>query len=213
MNRGKFQRRAVESLETRRLLAASVAFEDGDLEIVGTEGDDEIIISSTGTGGLVINGTVFPYVGTLNNLLIDGLGGNDRIFLTDVNVADSVDVEAGDGNDDVRFSRVTAAEDVNLDTGAGNDSLRIEDVVAGDDAEFRTGADNDFMQVVRTRAEDQVRIDASGGDDVAIVGFFTARRILLFGGTGNDAIAINPNTIEGKLTLRQWERVAPPFST
>jgi len=88
--------------------------------------------------------------------------------------------------------------------------LFVTGLTVGDDAAFRTGTGNDRMTLSQIKATDDVRTEAESGDDVAIVGFITGKRVTVAGGGGTDTLGINPATITGDLRIRGWENVSSP---
>jgi Ca2+-binding RTX toxin-like protein len=88
--------------------------------VTGTEGDDVIRVTRSGAGVMAsVNGAERRLDG-VTGVTVEGLGGNDRIFLAG---ALEATVDAGDGDDLVDANNVWNAG-VTLRGGAGNDWLR-----------------------------------------------------------------------------------------
>jgi hemolysin type calcium-binding protein len=115
-----------ERLETRRLFAANLA--DGVLTVEGTDAGDVISLvarSSTLTVRVNAERTVFN-LDAVDEVLVNALGGNDRITLGRLNVPAAVD--AGSGDDRVTAGRgddvITGGDgDDRISAGAGDDQL------------------------------------------------------------------------------------------
>jgi len=133
----------IEMLEGRVLLAASL--NGGVLNISGGGGNDEIVVSKSGSRISVdINGTVKTFkAGAVKEIKANGLGGNDSIR---VNVKVPSMLTGGPGNDSLFGGSGPdtlggGAGDDLLNGNGGNDSIRGgggEDRLAG-------GAGNDLL--------------------------------------------------------------------
>src|SRR5687768_54027 len=147
----RHQTRMIESLESRRMLAAQTAVVVGTiLTIEGTIGDDGIDVvqtTNTGTGQLVIeveltSGQTFstPVAG-LTRVVVNGLAGNDRI--------DCSAVASGFAAVSIPCSIVGDAGNDNLRGGTSNDIIRGgigNDTISGlEGADKITGDDGDDL--------------------------------------------------------------------
>jgi Ca2+-binding RTX toxin-like protein len=160
-----------ETLENRRLL--SINLTDGVLALEGTDAADTITL--TVRGG-VLNIRVGADRATANidevdEVIVSGLGGNDRITLGKLNV--SAIVDGGDGDDRISGGR---ASDI-ITGGEGNDRISGG---AGDDELFG-GAGND--RVLGDSGND----DLSGGEGAD----------LLNGGLGFDTTDVGSDIVTG----------------
>jgi len=138
------------SLEPRKMLA-SVSFDNGHLEVTGTEGDDVIAITVSANNELtvlandeVVEGlpaTVLP--SDVESIFVGGLDGNDRIDLSAVSpdtftsITERIAVSSGFGDDTIFGSAF--ADD--LVGGSGDDAIYAGD---GNDQIFGN-AGNDFL--------------------------------------------------------------------
>src|SRR3954464_9570856 len=107
----------LENLEGRLFLSASVS--NGTLTITASEGADRIVITANKKNILVREGSHrsrFGKADHITNLVVNSLGGNDRIKITG-NLPATVD--GGDGNDLIQSG---AGDDV-LVGGNGNDRI------------------------------------------------------------------------------------------
>ncbi len=192
---GNFRRLGIESLESRRLLAAdlTVALDtSGRLRIGGTERPDRIMVYES-AGQVHIEGVSqgFPSSG-VQSVLVYGKGGNDSIYLNNLTRAIPTYVNAGAGNDIVYG-------------GPGNDSIRGglgddriyglagNDFASGDDGNdfIRGGTGNDRLEGnagVDTLAGEDDNDSCQGGSGNDVVRGGTGKDNLS-GGLGNDYLA------------------------
>jgi hypothetical protein len=166
----------LESLADRSLPSASLA--GGILTVTGTDAADRIEVRQHGDT-ITVRGMTIDVGGVsqksvsaqdVTEVVVDGLGGNDRINLRTLKVPTSVD--GGAGNDLI----VGGMADDSITGGDGNDSLFGE---AGDDS-LTGGAGNDVEH--GGRGTDMEAGDA--GDDRL---FGEAGDDSLMGGDGNDS--------------------------
>src|SRR5215218_4630924 len=124
----------VETLESRRLLAANVGVsydpDTNTIEVNGTKGSDQILISGnlntgytiTGLNGTTVNGEaafhIDPTGGQRANFDIDLGKGNDVLRFNNF-AALAVDVDAGQGNDVVDLFNVTVFNGLDVELGQG----------------------------------------------------------------------------------------------
>jgi Ca2+-binding RTX toxin-like protein len=165
---GQFMGDCVESLQPRRLLAATATFLPGFglLSVLGDVQDNVIVVSRNGAGAIQVNGGAVPIAGgtpTVANttlIAVFGLGGNDTISLNEANgPLPAAQLFGGAGNDSLTGG---SGNDM-LFGQAGNDSLQGK---GGDDLLFG-GNDDDVLQ------------GGVGNDSV-------------FGEAGNDRMIWNP---------------------
>lgn len=177
------RRLAVESLETRALLTASID-EAGLLTVVGSERGDAITISPGPVDGSVSlrgvvgvpRGTVFTGV---TGIQVSTLGGNDRVVIA-ANIRDAggaligVVVDLGRGNDVI-------------DGGDGGDVIRAGD--GNDIVRGRGGADDIWLGAGNDLGNGGAGDDTIHGEDGrdSIAG--STGDDALSGGTGNDALS------------------------
>src|SRR5688500_10506751 len=90
----------VESLESRRLLSASVDVESsGVLRVIGTEGDDRLEVNSS---EVRLNGQIYDiHSGQYHSIHFDALGGDDTATLSSEVETTPVTMIGGDGDDDL----------------------------------------------------------------------------------------------------------------
>ena len=152
----------IERLEHRRLLSATMNADARTVEVLGTEGDDTIFVTSQGTQVVVT------------------LGGTRHAF--DASQVDLVRVLAGGGNDRVSGLRADVRLDVNGE--AGNDL--VIGGTAGDTLAGGAGRDS-----INGRDGDDT-LNGDGGNDALAGGagddalLDTAGEDRLLGGAGND---------------------------
>lgn len=181
--RPRTRRLALESLESRALLTASID-DAGLLTIVGTEKADVITISPGPVAGSVSlrgvagvpRGTVFTGV---TGIQVSTLGGNDRVTIA-ANIRDAggiligVVADTGGGNDVV-------------DGGDGDDEIHSgdgNDVVRG-----RGGADDIWLGAGNDRGNGGAGDDTIHGEDGRDSVSGSTGADSLSGGTGNDSLS------------------------
>jgi hypothetical protein len=155
----------LENLEGRLFLSASVS--NGTLTITGSEGADRIVITANKKNILVREGSHqsrFGKADHITNLVVNSLGGNDRVKITGKLAAT---VNGGDGNDLIQGG---AGDDV-LVGGNGNDRIfgnGGKDSItggAGRDVMFG-GAGDDMFDAYDTEAD---KLTGGAGNDQALV--------------------------------------------
>src|SRR4051794_21870942 len=92
---------APESLERRTLMSVSVSYDKGKLKIVGTEGDDQIVVTADASNNLIVNGAVVGSAASLKDVEIDSLGGNDLVDVRNLSASNNVEIDTGAGTDNV----------------------------------------------------------------------------------------------------------------
>ena len=155
----------VEPLESRRLLAASVA---GVLNVSGTDGPDDILVELNAGDptkiDVTINGATQTFdVDDVESISVRGLAGDDDIDL-DASLDDlelETELSGGDGNDTIRGG---AGEDFILG-GDGDDQLfgndSEDELRGGPGADQMTGGDGEDVFKEDARAE---ILDLTGDD-------------------------------------------------
>jgi hypothetical protein len=169
----------VEQLEARRLLSVTL-LEGGIVRVMGTEGNDHVVISrepgNPANYAVVVNGELTPVpVNLVNQFQVNVLGGDDLVEITQafgpvlvgrlINAGDGNDTVIGTDGDDIIHG---GPGDDLLVGGAGNDWIFGED---GNDT-LRGGEGFDY-------------IDGGEGDDWIHGGM---NGDTLLGGPGNDTI-------------------------
>ena len=174
----------LENLENRSLLAVSASFFNGLLSVVGDAQSNNIEISRSENGRILVNdGEVTisggaPLVGETNTILGIGLGGDDTIALNEVNGSlPSAILLGGQGNDTLiggagrdrlfggdgnDFIRGNGNED-RLDGGRGNDTL------LGDRGNDRLIGGNDSDLSIWNNGDGSDRIEGGEGNDTVQV--------------------------------------------
>jgi Ca2+-binding RTX toxin-like protein len=161
-----------ESLESRRLLAASLS--NGVLTVTGTWRDDLIrIVQKQTTVNVTINGQLSKFtIPKVKSVIVAGNRGDDRIlidlgqhvFLGDVTEGATID---------------TSIKALTADGGGGNDTI---DSSGGSVDLLRGGDGNDYLRSVTIRGN---QLKGEGGDDTLIGGISGDD---LSGGDGNDTV-------------------------
>jgi len=220
----------VEACEPRVLLAGNVniSFDGDNVELVGDERSNDISIRFDGANivvqgnrGTRINGSQDPFVLAAGSALPERLsvlllGGNDTVFIEDINVGEQVFVDAGDGNDKVGIVN-SNAQSIGISLGQGRDTLfglRIEAtnfVSVSDDG----GNTRAFLAVVTAGTQlsmklpdgrHEVIVDTVNAGELlnvqsvgrlsALIRSARAGQLLIGGSAGNDAIFLDTDTTQ-----------------
>jgi Ca2+-binding RTX toxin-like protein len=188
-----------ERLEARRLFAIALA--NGVLAIDGTDAADAITFSARGSKLTVrVNSDVQTFnTGDVNTIMINALGGDDRVTLGRVKI-DSI-IDGGDGNDRILGGRgddvITGDNGDDLVRGGdGNDSLAGgagNDRLLGDngDDDLAGGDGSDFISGGLGTDTADVGTDRITGVEDAADGSSTDSFGLAFFGSGFGAFATN----------------------
>ncbi len=170
---------AIESLEDRRLMSASLA--NGVLSVVGrdsdTAGDYIAVVTTADPSQLMLNdnGVVSYYsASSINKVVINGLRGNDRLMLSN-SVAKPAEIYGGLGNDTIAGG---AAGDY-LSGGGGTDSINGND---GND--ILDGGVGGWWDLAQNDGNDSLA--GGAGNDVLYASDYGNN--VLRGGDGNDQL-------------------------
>src|SRR5262245_13144132 len=162
---------ATEPLESRRLFAVNLT--DGLLTVEGTDGGDVISLVARGSMLTVrVNAErTLVNLDAVDEVLVNALGGNDRVTLGKLSVNAAIDAGAGD-------DRVTGG--------------RGDDVIVGGDGNDRiSGSGGDDLLFGAAGSD---RLFGDGGNDELDGGTGTD---LLNGGNGFDLTDLGPDIITG----------------
>jgi Ca2+-binding RTX toxin-like protein len=188
------RRHAVESLETRNLLAITVTFTSAELTITGDSGNNSIVIASDVDNSIyyaTVNGDLVGASGgwatgfndalevaNVTNLVVYGGAGDDTMDVSDTSDYTSLNSVAvrGEGGDDTISG---SAEDDWLYGGDGDDV-----VYGGDGADWIEGGDN-ADTIYGGNGDDGVY--GGNGDDTC---YGESGTDVLWGGAGEDSLWI-----------------------
>ena len=204
MNRPRHPSGVVEILEARRLLTVT-NLGDGRLEILGTGGDDELIVDLSGADLVVtLNGQshTFPPSAGVSSVQFLADAGTDTVRVRDVNVQPVNVLKAG-GAIAMRYDEqnqpiIGALANVNcgVERAGGIDSFpgaRATVTGGGGDDRFDYYQDDDLAPAelhLFGNAGDDEFVDQFSGQGVATM------RVTLDGGNGDDTFLIDENTLE-----------------
>lgn len=190
MGRTKSQfRLKVESLESRRLMAGDVsaALEGGFLRVEGDNLDNQIAISQTVAGDVVVAGQ--------NGTLINGLA-SVRFVRPSLN---ALEVRMEGGNDTVTLRGVQVANDMFVDLGAGNDRVTAplnSPVLIGANASIYGSEGNDIVQLAGAVVREDLFVDGGLGILNANLSSMTVDKMLsIVGDEANDIVAVSSSTV------------------
>lgn len=222
MLRSKHDRKLrLENLEGRRLMAGdvSVDFDGEKLEIKGDDAANQIAVYSVdgdlivnGLGSTTINGindgsagTNLGPVANLIDVAIETFGGDDRIIVRDLTVADSIEIKAGEGNDTVIARRLRGGNDLKIETEAGVDLVIAAGITFGNSVEFDTGLGADTVRANRITAGNDLKIETKEGNDTVTADRLTSQtgKVLLDGGSAVDQLTLG--VVRGELEIKEFE--------
>lgn len=190
MGRSKSQfRLMVESLESRRLMAGdvSVALEGSFLRVEGDNLDNQIAISQTVAGDVVVAGQ--------NGTLINGLA-SVRFVRPALN---AMEVRMEGGNDTVTLRGVQVANDMFVDLGAGNDRVTSplnSPVLIGANANIYGSEGNDIVQLAGAVVREDLYVDGGLGTLNANLLSMTVDKMLsIVGDEANDIVAVSSSIV------------------
>ncbi len=155
----KFKRMRFEQLEHRQLMAGDVAVVSAPGEILRVTGDsasNQVVISREvssivvqGLNGTTVNGQSsvrFSGLGTtLNGLDVSLNGGDDSLFLDDLQIRQSAVINGDTGNDIIDLDDVSVRRDLTITSGDGANSVGLDNVVVNRNLTVFGGAGNDLV--------------------------------------------------------------------
>jgi hypothetical protein len=192
------------------MLAVTPVYNAGRLIIVGDEANDAVEITADSSGNLLVNGIAVGPAADLRDIDIDLGGGDDDVFIHDVQVQNNVDIDTGSGADGVLIGSPLGTIDVNIgnalrvETGEGDDRVQLVDTDARS-VSINTGAGFDTLDPVnRVTTQNFLTLEMEDGPDFLHVVEVSGKRVLLSGGDGTDLLQIDV-PIAGKLVVRDFE--------
>jgi hypothetical protein len=213
----------MENLETRWLLAGNCTadFDGEKLEVKCDDVANQLTVRANGAGNLLTigqSGTTINGVGGTNNLgsaanltdvVIETNGGNDVVRVRDLSATASIEIKTGGGADRVIGRRLNVGNDLKVDTEDGNDRVNFRDtIVVGNSFEVKTGVGNDRVVVNDVTAGKDLKIETNEGNDrVTALNLSAGSKVLLDGGSGNDILRRDLDSIFGSLEEKEFETI------
>lgn len=206
MSRMNQRRLAVESLESKQLLAGDVTVSvvGGNVHIRGDEAANQIVVTAgTESGSFVIQGlegttvklagstapapeTGLVVTGVRNLVNISMAGGDDAVTVQDAEFRRGLTIATGAGNDEVIMQNVSVGGALSVLTGAGDDTVEIG--VALSPEASATAVDS----AANVRAAAAIDVALGDGVDSVEINSASARgAIVVGGGPGGDAIGLH----------------------
>lgn len=189
------QRLGFESLERRALMAGDV-FVAIEGELLRVEGDNlanQVTLSQTSTGDLVVSGQ--------NGTTINGLP-SVRFVRPAINAAE-IRMEGGD--DAVVLRGLQLANDLFVDLGAGNDRLTspaAAPISVGANASIYGEAGNDTVQLNRVKVFEDLYIDGGIGVlSATVTDASIDKSVIIVGDEANDSVSVIGSTIGLDLSI------------
>lgn len=201
----------IETLESRLMLAVTAVVSGADLQIVGDEFDNSVIIAKAGNRYTLL-GDVTGDFDAPGRLIINMGGGSDMVQLQDVLVGNDntgrladVLADMGSGNDTLSFMHVQA-RNVMVTAGDGMNNIGVlpnggQGSVISGLLSYVGGSGSDSVMVSESTVG---RVAFAAGDDVGavhIISGSTVGPILYEGGSGVDQMNINEASA-GAVTAR-----------
>ena len=192
-----------ESLEPKTLLAADlhVSVADGDLFIVGSKGNDNLVIeASTESPGAW---TITP----AGNDAINGKAPGEAVVVSDV--SGTIWVSLRDGNDSLTV-KGTGKDDelvrsLHVRGSLGENRILVSDLAVGNDLSVRTRSSSDRIDLVRTVVGDQTAIrTGAGADAIACEDLVVGGSLDIYAGGGwyDDTASIADTSVGSNFTFR-----------
>lgn len=214
----------LEKLEDRLLLAVNVTQNGSTLNIVGDENYETIEVHNDG-GGIrvivdydgdeVVDDTLYYY--GVRNINIRTKGGNDYIYISDLDLDGNLSIDTGSGNDEVQidltssyfgsyYGDVSIGGNVSIKTGDGTDVAWFAEGSIGKNLTINSGADYDevylfsgFYGAYDLTVNGSTKITTGDGDDHV---YITA-----YNGTDVDLQALTISTGDGEDYVRFYTEV------
>ena len=228
--------RDYQPLEKRCLLAGDVGATllDGSLILSGDNQSNEVLISTNSDGNVSVAGQNGTTINGVDEILLDSLvedlrvflrGGDDVLFVEDVDIQQRTVVRGGSGSDSIGFLRSHVGDDLRIDSGARADSVSLdatkvmgdlviktgsgEDTVGIDESTFygrttiRTGGHSDRVAIRNSVHESNVRVSTSGGSDfVSADGLTVNASTKIRTGGRNDYVFVNDTDFASRVEVK-----------
>ena len=191
MNHSQLRSRRLrfESMESKLLLAADLhaAVVDGDLVVVGSKGDDVLVIESSDEGTWTITpagddsingsepGQSVTLSGVVDDLRVSLRNGNDSLTIKGDNakaiVQGSLSVRGSHGTNQVLVDNVFVGNDLSIRTRESADNISVEVTEVGDELVIRSAMGDDSIKCNDVTVGTDLDVHAGGGwydDDVTV---------------------------------------------
>jgi hypothetical protein len=171
---------AIERLESRVLLAASLRFSGGVLTVTGNFAADDILVAGSGVQGELA-------------VSVDQTGDGVHDVTERFSGVKSIAISTGAGMDDVTLRNVNITGGVQIQTGTDRDTVEIAGSRLGDPLKVVLGEGNDSFRLGQS-SEVQGKVDVNGGighDELRLIGGTrVADDLNLAGGQDNDQLEL-----------------------
>ena len=145
------------------------------IDVIGTNGNDDISFAAGTTHQLIINGVTYSFnANTISQINIDTRGGNDSVQLTGTSAAENIVIDGTNATFSGNTYTVTTinAEYLVIDGKGGNDTFRYYDTIGDDLVTVRTGeisiASQKFFAQVIGAAKFFAYSDRGGNDSAVL---------------------------------------------
>ncbi|MEZ6055155.1 MAG: LEPR-XLL domain-containing protein [Planctomycetaceae bacterium] len=181
-----------EQLEDRVLLAASVFQKGSVLMVSGTGAADQIDITGTGLGDVVVDidndgRPAFNFSG-VESIKINLKGGGDELNVNALQISGKLEANMGGGNDEVRIFDSSIGS-LSIITGGGADEVALVGLSTTGNVYVNTGGGNDEVDLGSTGNGATVGTNNIGGN------------LEVLTGGGSDEFEIGMNTISGTAVI------------
>ncbi len=192
-----------ENLESKLLLAADLhaSVVDGDLVVVGSKGDDDLLIQAAPD-----NPNTWTVTAASNDSINGGQPG-EAVVLS--GVTGSLRVSLRSGNDKLTVEGpsqlASLPRSLHIRSGDGANQILVSNLAIGNDFSFRTGAGSDRIVVRRTEIAEQVVVrSGAGADSIALEEVTVGGSVDVHAGGGryNDEMTVRATTVAEDLLFR-----------
>lgn len=202
-SRSRTKRLRFENLESKLLLAADLhaSVVDGDLVVVGSKGDDDLLIQAAPD-----NPNTWTVTAASNDSINGGQPG-EAVVLS--GVTGSLRVSLRSGNDKLTVEGpsqlASLPRSLHIRSGDGANQILVSNLAIGKDLSFRTGAGSDRIVVRRTEVAEEVVVrSGAGADSISLEGATVGGSLDVHAGGGryNDEMTVRATTVAEDLLFR-----------
>ncbi len=209
----KYSNNSYQQLENRQLLAGDVAviLAGNSLILSGDNQDNEIILSTNNDGDIEITGANGTSVNGMDEVAVDAViedlriflrAGDDMVSVEDVDVAGNAIVRGGSGSDAIGFLRSDIGGNLRIDSGGQADFISVETVETGEDLVIISGGGEDTVGVDDSTINGRTNIRSGARHDrVVIRNSIHQSRVRISTSGGSDFVSADGLTVNGPANI------------